>query len=136
MRPLRRELLAFWSMAGSLEEEGPHLSGSRRGGSPMVSGSAGTPIPARLLAASFLQPEYLVPLLERWRLIERLEHAQRGRLIQIEAPTGCGKTTLLYQWRNHLSKQGVLAAWLDVFRPDLDAADFVASVGWAVNTVG
>ncbi len=102
----------------------------------MTSGSAGTAIPARLLAASFLQPEYLVPLLERWRLIERLEHAQRCRLIQIEAPTGCGKTTLLYQWRNHLGKHGVLAAWLDVLRPDLDAADLLASLGWAMHIAG
>ena len=31
-----------------------------------------TAIPARLLAASFLQPDYLVPLLERARLIRTL----------------------------------------------------------------
>jgi LuxR family transcriptional regulator, maltose regulon positive regulatory protein len=102
----------------------------------MASGSAGGPIPARLLAASFLQPEYLVPLLERWRLIERLESAQRCRLIQIQAPTGCGKTTLLYQWRNHLSKRGILTAWLDILRPDLDAADLLASLGWAMHIAG
>jgi LuxR family transcriptional regulator, maltose regulon positive regulatory protein len=102
----------------------------------MASGSANGAIPARLLAASFLQPEYLVPLLERWRLIERLEEVRRCRLIEIQAPTGCGKTTLLYQWRNHLGKRGVLAAWLDVLRPDLDAADLLASLGWAMQIAG
>lgn len=93
-------------------------------------------VPPRLLAASFLQPDYLVPLLSRERLIERLDIALKCRLIEIRAPTGCGKTTLLYQWRDHLTRQGHFAAWLGVIRPDLDAEDLLASIGWALHMAG
>jgi LuxR family transcriptional regulator, maltose regulon positive regulatory protein len=110
------------------------------GDAPTVgaNGDVATPpkIPPRLLAASFLQPDYLVPLLERQRLIASLDGALRCRLIEIRAPTGCGKTTLLFQWRRHLSGRGIIAAWLDILRPDLDASDFLASIGWALHIAG
>jgi LuxR family transcriptional regulator, maltose regulon positive regulatory protein len=102
----------------------------KTGGPPMAA------IPARLLAASFQQPDYLVPLLERGRLITRLDDARRCRLIEIRAPTGCGKTTLLYQWRGQLCKRGAIAAWLGILRQDLDTSDLLASVGWALHIAG
>jgi LuxR family maltose regulon positive regulatory protein len=93
-------------------------------------------IPPRLIAASFLQPDYFVPLLERQRLIDSLERALRCRLIEIRAPTGCGKTTILYQWHHHLCARGVRSAWLGVLRPDLDAQDLLASLAWALHIAG
>ncbi len=93
-------------------------------------------IPPRLVAASFLQPDYFVPLLERRRLIDALERGLRCRLTEIRAPTGCGKTTILYQWHHYLCARGVSSAWFGVLRPDLDAQDLLASLAWALHMAG
>lgn len=57
----------------------------------------------------------------RTRLLQRLDLAVRGRLTQLAAPAGFGKTTLLAQF---LSARAEPAAWLSLDETDNDPAKF------------
>ncbi|OXS56240.1 hypothetical protein B1A99_20965 [Cohnella sp. CIP 111063] len=60
-------------------------------------------------------------LVERSRLIERLEQGIHGRLTLVSAPAGFGKTTLLGQW---LSSTGRDASWVSLEETDSDPVRF------------
>lgn len=97
--------------------------------------STRTAPPARFLQASFHPPQIQIPLLQRLRLIERLEVGLRVRLLLLTAPAGCGKSTLLMQWFHSLRERGVTCAWLNIVR-DGGAADLLQSIGWALELNG
>jgi len=60
-------------------------------------------------------------LVERSRLIERLEQGIRGRLTLVSAPAGFGKTTLLGQW---LGSTGRDVSWVSLEETDSDPGRF------------
>ncbi|MDI4648332.1 LuxR C-terminal-related transcriptional regulator [Cohnella hashimotonis] len=57
----------------------------------------------------------------RTRLLERMDHAFNGRLTELVAPAGFGKTTLLTQF---LTERKAPAAWLSLDDTDNDPAKF------------
>lgn len=59
--------------------------------------------------------------LVRTRLLDRLDRAVRGRLTQLLAPAGFGKTTLLAQF---LTERGQPSAWLSLDDTDNDPVKF------------
>ncbi|MFB9275352.1 LuxR C-terminal-related transcriptional regulator [Cohnella cellulosilytica] len=60
-------------------------------------------------------------LVERSRLIERLELAVQGRLTLVSAPAGFGKTTLLGQWLSLTERD---ASWVSLEEADSDPVRF------------
>lgn len=92
--------------------------------------------PPRLFRATFLPPEYRVPLLHRQRLLDTLDEAVNHRMVLVQAPAGCGKTTLLCQWHETLKGRGVTSAWLNMYLSDLEPGDFVLSIAWALHLAG
>jgi ATP/maltotriose-dependent transcriptional regulator MalT len=57
----------------------------------------------------------LAPLLDR-----------QARVATVEAPAGYGKSTLLSQWREHLTEQGIASGWLSLEPADTDPARFLS----------
>ncbi|MBX3539365.1 MAG: AAA family ATPase [Chelatococcus sp.] len=66
-------------------------------------------------------------LLDRPRLRRLLSEAPR-RITLVKAPAGYGKTTLLAQWSEALSRQGVRVAWLSLDRQECSAKAFASSL--------
>lgn len=67
-------------------------------------------------------------LLERPRLISLISRAAGVRLVQIQAPAGYGKTSLLQQWAAQAHADGALVAWLSVDERDGEPMTFVRRV--------
>lgn len=65
---------------------------------------------------------------QRARLIARLSPLLSGpaRVAAVEAPAGYGKSTLLSQWREHLTASGIASGWLSVEPADDDPARFLS----------
>jgi ATP/maltotriose-dependent transcriptional regulator MalT/DNA-binding SARP family transcriptional activator len=70
--------------------------------------------------ARYSPPSLPLPLLQRQRLLERLEGAGRHRLTLVHAAAGYGKTTLLAQHADFLRASGRRMAWLTLQRGDED----------------
>lgn len=64
------------------------------------------------------------PGIARTRLFERLAQARRHRSVVLQAPAGCGKTSLLLAWRRDLMMAGVDIAWLALGNQDDEPARF------------
>lgn len=69
-------------------------------------------------------------LVERSRLIERLERGVHGRLTLVSAPAGFGKTTLLGQW---LGLSGREASWVSLEETESDPVRFWRYVSEALS---
>jgi LuxR family maltose regulon positive regulatory protein len=93
-------------------------------------------LPARLLRASFTPPQFHVSILGRPRLLKVLDQALRHRLLLLDGPAGCGKTTLLCQWYEALKKRRTRAAWLSICRSGPEPADLVLCLAWALHLAG
>ena len=77
---------------------------------------------AALVAPGWLRPPRLRGgVVERPRLLARLEQLTRQPLTVVSAPTGYGKTTLLVSWTASTHRR---VAWASVGSPGLDAAGF------------
>jgi ATP/maltotriose-dependent transcriptional regulator MalT len=63
-------------------------------------------------------------LVERPRLIERLNRGAESALTLVSAPAGFGKTTLLTEWLAAVAAQGHSVAWLSLDQRDNDPALF------------
>lgn len=92
--------------------------------------------PHRLMRAMFNPPEFLVPLLHRAQLNERLEAAPERPVVVVQAPAGCGKSTLLTQWRKARELKGDRCVWLSVPQAGLDVADLTLALAWALHFAG
>ena len=81
-----------------------------------------------LLATKFYFPQPNLDLVNRPRLLERLDSGLRGRLILISAPAGFGKTMLVSHWLQHAksSPSEKHICWLS-----LDEGDNIPSSFWA-----
>lgn len=88
----------------------------------------------------FHPPLYRVQLLPRTKLRRRLDRALEYPLTVIAAPAGCGKTSLLAQWRSDQLDRGIDVAWLNVVEADLEpqalAVDLVLTLAQAGRNLG
>jgi LuxR family maltose regulon positive regulatory protein len=71
-------------------------------------------------------------VVQRPRLLERLDQGLIGRLILLSAPAGFGKTTLLSTW---LADRGYLVAWVSLDPGDNDPLRFLSYVIAALQTI-
>lgn len=82
----------------------------------------GAPADPRVVPAKIRAPVARVDVVERRRLLDRLDDARR-RLVLISAPAGFGKTVLVADW---LRRSGRPAAWLSLDPLDDDPGRFCA----------
>ncbi len=102
-----------------------------------IASTADTPSVARapstselLLETKLQAPRSAVSLVERQRLMQRLDRGKNGRLTVLTAPAGYGKTTLLSEW----AAQATLGtAWLSVDRGDNDQRRFLGHLIAAIQ---
>lgn len=76
-----------------------------------------------LLATKLLIPPQRLDVVQRQRLIEKLNRGLHRRLILVSAPAGFGKTTLLSTW---LNQTGLPASWFSIDQGDNDPIRFLA----------
>ena len=74
-------------------------------------------------------------LVDRQRLLDRLEPGRNRRLTLIHAPAGFGKTTLAGQWSDQLRAEGRSVAWISVDRDDDNPVWLLAHLIEAVRAV-
>ncbi len=86
-----------------------------------------------LLEAKLFVPNPRSSLVERPRLMEKLQHGSRAKLTLVSAPAGSGKTTLLADWA--ASEKAPKAAWLSLDDDDNQSAVFWAYVAATLQTV-
>ncbi|MCW2488504.1 helix-turn-helix transcriptional regulator [Candidatus Symbiopectobacterium sp. NZEC127] len=67
-----------------------------------------------LILTKFTPPRSPGTLLQRDRLLQRLDSAASSSLTLVCAAAGFGKTTLLTQWYQHRQRQGDALAWLSL----------------------
>jgi len=91
--------------------------------------------PQWLVRAKVTPPVQIAGLLERPHLLSALNAAREKRITLIEAPPGFGKTSLLAQWRTHLTDSNYHVAWLTL--ESTDSFDvFAGHLGFAVEQLG
>lgn len=71
----------------------------------------------------------------RPRLHERISVLADVRLVLVSAPAGFGKTTLLVEWLEKLSRDGARVAWISLDPSDNDPLMFWSCVIGALDTV-
>jgi LuxR family transcriptional regulator, maltose regulon positive regulatory protein len=89
-------------------------------------------------ALAFLRAKLVAPaerggLVERPRVVERLERSRRSRFVTVIAPLGYGKTTLLAQWAARDARD---FAWLSLDHRDNDPIVLLSYVAQALNADG
>jgi LuxR family maltose regulon positive regulatory protein len=89
--------------------------GRRRPRANAMDAAPVTPVAPLLLATK---------LVERQRLLDRLQEGVQGPLTLLSAPAGSGKTTLLGAWCRYLSSTGVALAWVSLDAGDNDPVRF------------
>jgi ATP/maltotriose-dependent transcriptional regulator MalT len=77
-----------------------------------------------------ISPPKLSRVLERRRLLRRLDAARRAGLVWVMGPPGAGKTTLVASW---LAARRLRPAWLQLDRGDGDVATFFHGLERAVS---
>ena len=89
-----------------------------------------------MLITKLLPPRYHHAPLLRERLLDRLNNVAYQRLIQLRAPGGFGKTTLLTQWRKVLIEQGHKVGWINLDESDSEESQFLGYWGAALKQAG
>jgi serine/threonine-protein kinase PknK len=74
-------------------------------------------------------------LVDRRRLLDRLEAGRNRRLCLIHAPAGFGKTTLAAQWTDQLVMEGCSVAWISIDRDDNNPVWLLAHLIEAIRAV-
>lgn len=97
---------------------------------------AGTVGRTATLAAKLHPPLQRQRLVERRRLISRLEKGLGGRFCLLKTPAGYGKTTLLAQFWQRLEASGRRLAWLTLDENDQDPFQFLAGLTDALRHAG
>lgn len=97
-------------------------------------------MPDRVLATKLYAPRRRPRLVERRRLVERLDATLEPghRLTLVAAPAGFGKTTLLADWLAHVSEPagGVRVGWVSLDAGDNDLARLLVHVMAALEAAG
>ena len=86
--------------------------------------------PTSLLLPKLLPPRLPSSLVERPRLLERLDAALERKLTLLVAPAGCGKTTVVNQWLHERQARGLSKplAWVSLDKDDNDLFRFWRSI--------
>lgn len=109
-----------------------------RGGedAPARKRATDTAQPPLLLTPKLSLPRLSPALVERERLLARLDAGLKGKLTLFSAPAGFGKTTLARQWIARLSKRedGPAVAWVSLECGDNDPMRFWSYVMMACQT--
>ncbi|MBS0420270.1 MAG: hypothetical protein JSR66_21350 [Proteobacteria bacterium] len=79
-----------------------------------------------ILTTKLIPPSQLTGLVDRHRLLARIERILQERLCLVTAPAGYGKTTVLAQAFALLAAQDRRVGWLSVERDDNDLARFLS----------
>lgn len=87
-----------------------------------------------LVATKLHVPAPRPELIDRARLIERLERAAQARLVLVSAPAGFGKSSLLTQWLSAVAGRGDWVAWLALDETDDRPGSFWPHLVDAVET--
>ena len=78
------------------------------------------------LSTKLSPPLYSIELVQRRNLIDLLNTGLDRKIILLHAPAGYGKTTLLYQWYQHLSTTSEInVCWLTLEQGDQDPTRFL-----------
>ena len=120
-----------------MARETPFVGGKPEGtATGRASSGMPEPRPADLLATKLYVPVPPHDLVERARLLARLDTGLRSALTLISAPAGFGKTTILADWlRQQTERQQVHAAWLTVDAGDSEPYQFLRYLVAALQTV-
>jgi len=89
-----------------------------------------------LIATKLVPPLYRHKLVERPRLIDRLNEEAYRSLFLLKAPSGFGKTALLSQWRQSLLGQGCKVGWINLDESDNEESQFLAYMMAALQQAG
>ena len=92
-------------------------------------------MPSQLLDTKLFAPRRRRGLVDRPRLVERMNRGVESKLTLISAPAGFGKSTLLAEWRETYTAPGSSTAWLALDSSDSDPAVFWANVVAALQTI-
>src|SRR6266851_3349662 len=79
-----------------------------------------------ILSTKLIPPSQRTGLVNRQRLMSRVEQTTGQRLCLISAPAGYGKTSVLAQAFTLLSSQGRNVGWVSLERDDNDLARFLS----------
>lgn len=85
-----------------------------------------------ILATKIYLPTPQINLVQRSRLVERLNAGLNGKLTSISAPAGFGKTTLASEW---IAKCNRRVAWLSLDAGDNDPTRFLTYIIAALQTI-
>lgn len=77
-----------------------------------------------------------VHTVQRERLMQVLDEALSRKLALVTAPAGFGKSTLLQQWHERTTRNGVAVAWFSPDEADADPHQFLAYVVLALTKSG
>ncbi|WP_158592231.1 LuxR C-terminal-related transcriptional regulator [Noviherbaspirillum sedimenti] len=78
-----------------------------------------------MITTKTVPPRYRRKLVDRARLIDRLNEEAYHSLIFIKAASGFGKTSLLTQWRQSLVTQGCKVGWINLDASDNEESQFL-----------
>jgi LuxR family maltose regulon positive regulatory protein len=78
-----------------------------------------------MITTKTVPPRYRRKLVERARLIDRLNEEAYHSLIFVKAASGFGKTSLLTQWRQSLVSQGCKVGWVNLDASDNEESQFL-----------
>src|SRR5919199_1327001 len=120
-----------------MARETPFVGGKPEGtATGRASSGMPEPRPADLLATKLYVPVPPHDLVERARLLARLDTGLRSALTLISAPAGFGKTTILADWlRQQTERQQVHAAWLTLDAGESEPYQFLRYLVAALQTV-
>ncbi|MEV2218456.1 protein kinase [Nocardia vinacea] len=106
---------------------GPIMVPAQRGTGPR------TTVPPPVASTKYRPPTSARPLVDRPRLLRKLQEGGNRRLLLIHAPPGFGKSTLAAQWRDVLTAQGMSVAWLTIDHDDNNVVWFLAHLVEAIR---
>lgn len=78
-----------------------------------------------MITTKTVPPRYRRKLVDRARLIDRLNEEAYHSLIFIKAASGFGKTSMLTQWRQRLVAQGCKVGWVNLDPSDNEESQFL-----------
>ena len=89
------------------------------------------------LIASKVEPDRQdISIVDRPRLLKRLDDSLEKKLALICAPAGFGKTVLMNTWRDHLLERRVRVAWLSLDGDDNQAGVLATYLAFALHRAG
>ncbi len=108
------------------------------GGRSETSGHSGRekPFPAWIIRSKIAPADQMVSLIDRPRLIQRLNEGLDRKLTLISTPPGYGKTALLSHWRRELLDRGIQVAWLSVDEDDNPPGVLATYLAFALRDAG